>query len=404
VATVVTATATVLLAAALAANVFGWLGLSSMLTGASIAGLFSALSWTIVVAAITALLPAVLQGGVGRVLPSLRRESETVCRITSRTVALVAVIAWSHTALTRFGLWQSLRNYAIAIAESGFSIGGLTISTGGLLGAILILGTVWLLARLVGFFMREEVLPRLRMRRGAGQSVVTMTNYTIWGIGFVMAASALGLGGTQLTVVIGALGVGIGFGLQNIVNNFVSGLILIFERPINVGDTIQTGEHWGRVKHIGIRASTIHSFDGAEIMVPNGDLIAHEVINWTRSDDLRRIQVLVGVAYGTEPEEVLEILRRVADEHPLTFTDPEPTAHMLRFGESSLDFRLRCWTRVDDRIAVAGDLHVAINAELKKAGITIPFPQRDMHMYTTVPAPADTPESVVETIQGPSDG
>jgi small-conductance mechanosensitive channel len=185
-------------------------------------------------------------------------------------------------------------------------------------------------------------------------------------------------------MIVGALGVGIGFGLQNIVNNFVSGLILIFGRPISVGDTVQTVDHWGRVTKIGMRASTIRSFDGAEIIVPNGDLISKEVINWTRSDEIRRFEVLVGVAYGTDPEAVLEILRRLADEHPQTLEEPEPQVHMIDFADSSLDFRLRCWAPMSDWVTVASDLRVAINNELKVAGIQIPFPQRDLHVRSTV--------------------
>ena len=400
VASAVTSTVTILLGVALAANVFGWLGLLKMLTEGSIASLFGAFAWTIVVTATAALFPAILDRSIGRVLPSLRRKKAVVCRIVLRIVASVAVIAWSQGVLIRFQVWQRLRVYATAVAESALSIGGLTLSTGGLLGAILIAGCTWVVARLAGFFTREEVFPRLHMGRGAGDSVVTLTNYIIYGVGVAMAASAIGLGGTQLTVVIGALGVGIGFGLQDIVNNFVSGLILIFERPIRVGDTIQTVEHWGRVERIGIRASTIRSLEGAEIIVPNGDLIAREVINWTRSDDMRRIEVFVGVAYGTEPEVVLEILGRVADEHPLTLGEPAPKAQLIGFGESSLDFRLRCWTPVEDWPDVHGDLHVALNKELKKAGVTIPFPQRDLHIQSTVAVERDTSRTVIEAVQG----
>ncbi len=392
---------TILPAVAVVANVFGWLDLSTMLTEATVASLFAGIGWAIIVTAATVLLPVVLDGGIGRVLPSLRREKATVCRITSRIVALVAVLAWSHAVLIRFQVWELLRNYATAIADSGFSIGGLTVSTGGILGVILILGTTWLIVRLVGFVIREEVLPRLRMARGAGDSVITLTKYTIYGVGAVMASSALGLGSTQLTVVIGALGVGIGFGLQSIVNNFVSGLILIFERPISVGDTVQTVDHWGVVEHIGIRATTIRSLDGAEIIIPNGDLVSREVINWTRSDELRRIEVFVGVAYGTEPEEVLEVLHRIGNEHPLALADPPPQAHLIRFGESSLDFRLRCWTHVEEWVEVDGDLHLAINTELKKAGIRIPFPQHDLHIHSSSAPDEDEPKTVIEATRGP---
>ena len=157
---------------------------------------------------------------------------------------------------------------------------------------------------------------------------------------------------------------------------------------------MQTADLLGTVTRIGIRASVIRRRDGAEVIVPNGDLVAKEVINWTRSDDTRRIEVLVGVAYGTDPESVLEILLRVAEGHPLALTDPAPEAQMIRFGDSSLDFRVRCWTRVDEFVEVASDLHVAIYKELGEAGIPIPFPQHDLHVRSTVAATTDEPESL----------
>ncbi len=393
-----TSVAAVVLGIALGANVLGWLELSKLLTDATVASLFGAVAWAVVVGVTAVLLPVALDGWLGSALPSLRRKRTAVCRTTVVAVTIVALVAWVRGTLIRFQVYGPLRNYFATIVSGSFSIGGLTVSAGGILGAILILVATRLVARLLYFVLREEVLPRLRFRPGAGHSMVSLANYTVYGIGIVLAASAAGLSGTQVTVAVGALGVGIGFGLQNVINNFVSGLILIFERPIKVGDRVQTTDHLGRVTRIGIRASTIRRRDGADIIVPNGDLIAKEVINWTRSDDNRRIEVLVGVAYGTDPEAVLEILLRVAEEQPLALADPEPRAQMIRFGDSSLDFRLRCWTSVDEFVEVASNLHVAINKELEQAGIKIPFPQRDLHVRSTAATGEDEPSTVIEAI------
>ena len=390
----VASAAAVVLAVALVANILGWLELAGLLAEATLISLFSAFAWAVVVNATIALLPVLLDGGLGRVLPSLLRNRATVTRTVVAAVTIVATLLWARSTLVQFQIWEPLRAYFVNVAGGALSIGGLTVSTGSILGAVLILVVTRLVARFVGFILREEVLPRFRAPGGAGQSVVTLVNYALYGIGIAMAASAAGLSGTQVTVVVGALGVGIGFGLQNIVGNFISGLILMFERPIKLGDVVQTTQHWGTVTHIGIRASTIRSFDGAEIVVPNTELIAKEMINWTHSDDVRRIEVLVGVAYGTEPEEVLEILVRVAAENDLVLEDPAPQAQLLRFGESSLDFRLRCWVRIEDWVSVASDLHVAINRELKTAGITIPFPQRDLHVRSNVAMLADRQNGV----------
>ena len=215
--------------------------------------------------------------------------------------------------------------------------------------------------------------------------MVSVVNYVVWGSGVLLSAAAAGLSATQLTVVFGALGVGIGFGLQNVVGNFVSGLILIFERPIKVGDRVQTTDHFGVVTGIGIRASTIRTFEGAEVVVPNADLVSKEFVNWTRTDMTRRVEIVVRVALGSEPETVLEILRNAAASHPKTLDEPAPTALMTGFGESSLDFRLLTWTRIDDFLDVASDLHVAVNNALKEAGIRIPFPQRDLYVHSDSP-------------------
>jgi len=196
----------------------------------------------------------------------------------------------------------------------------------------------------------------------------------------VLAAGAAGLGSTQLAVVFGALSVGIGFGLQNVVNNFVSGLILIFERPIKVGDRVETGSHLGMVTRIGIRSSTVRTFDGAEVVVPNGDLISKEVINWTLSDQVRRVEVLVGVAYGSDPHRVVEVLRAVAVANEKVLDDPEPQVYMVGFGDSSLDFRLLVWVRVEDFMDGVSQMHLGVHDALKREGIEIPFPQRDLHL------------------------
>jgi small-conductance mechanosensitive channel len=194
-----------------------------------------------------------------------------------------------------------------------------------------------------------------------------------------VAAAGFELG--NVTLLAGALGVGIGFGLQNVVNNFISGLILLFERPVQVGDTIQVGEVLGEVRRIGIRSSTVRTWQGAEVIVPNGTLISEQVVNWTLSDRERRIDVQVGVAYGTDPERVLALLLEVAAKHGEVLAHPAPAALFLGFGDSSLNFELRAWTQNSaDWMRIRSDLNVAIHAALAAAAIEIPFPQRDLHL------------------------
>ena len=169
-------------------------------------------------------------------------------------------------------------------------------------------------------------------------------------------------------------------------SNFVSGLILITERPIHVGDSIQVGELWGNVRRIGPRATVIRTFDGSEVIVPNANLIQQEVVNWTLADRSRRLHLPVGVAYGTDPERVLQILTDVARSHPEVASNPEPRALFRGFGDSSLDFELRAWTPdFDNGLTVLSDLAVATNRAFAEAGITIPFPQRDLHLKSVTP-------------------
>jgi len=176
-----------------------------------------------------------------------------------------------------------------------------------------------------------------------------------------------------VTVLAGAFGVGIGFGLQSVVNNFVSGLILLFERPIHVGDTVEVGNLQGRVQRIGIRSSIVRTGQGAEIIVPNSQLVSDKVTNWTLSDQRRRIDLPVGVNYGTEPQKLIELMVAVARAHPGVMQDPAPQAFFTGYGESSINFELRAWTdQFSNSGRIRSDLSVALHNAIQEAGITFP--------------------------------
>jgi small-conductance mechanosensitive channel len=191
----------------------------------------------------------------------------------------------------------------------------------------------------------------------------------------------------RFAILIGALGVGIGFGLQSVVNNFVSGLILLFERPVQIGDAVQIGTLEGRIRAIGIRASVVRTWDGAEVVVPNGHLVSEPLINSTLSDKQRRLEVAIGVKYGTDPERVIDLLLEMAKGHPDILEDPPPVVLFQGFGDSSLDFLVRAWTdRWDDGLRIKSELTVGVNRVLAEAGIEIPFPQRDLHLRSVDPS------------------
>jgi len=216
---------------------------------------------------------------------------------------------------------------------------------------------------------------------GKSYAVSSLLHYIIITVGFVAAIGMLGVDLTKVTVLAGALGVGIGFGLQSVVNNFISGLILLVERPVHVGDTVEVGELLGQVRRIGIRASTVHTRQGADIIVPNSQFISERVTNWTLSDQMRRIDLPVGVSYGAVPRDVIKVLEKVANEHRHVLPDPPPQGLFTGFGDSSINFELRAWTdQFDDWPQIRSELAVAVFDAVRAAGMTFPFPQREVRL------------------------
>jgi small-conductance mechanosensitive channel len=209
-----------------------------------------------------------------------------------------------------------------------------------------------------------------------------LLNYKIRALGAVAGLGLLGVEFNKVSVLAGAFGVGIGFGLQSIVNNFVSGLILLFERPIHVGDIVEVGNLQGTVRRIGIRASVIHTNAGADIIVPNSQLITDKVTNWTFSDRLRRVDLAVGVNYGADPKKVIELLEQVARRHPDVLSDPGPHALFTNYGDSAINFELRVWPRQFNlAVQVKSDLATAVFDAVKATtDISFPFPQREVRI------------------------
>ncbi|MCH7750407.1 MAG: mechanosensitive ion channel [Acidobacteria bacterium] len=372
----------VALGLSLGAGILGWATLSTTLVRATILSAYAGVVWVVAVAATLVLVPVLTSGGLSRVLRSVRRDSEAYRRGLAVVVTVVAAVAWVRRVLVEFRLDEPLRRGVEAFTAMSLSLGDLTVSTGNILGALLILAASVPVARFARFSIGEEVLPRFRVPFGAGNSIVAIAGYVVYVAAGLTAASALGLSGGQLTVAFGALGVGIGFGLQGIISNFVSGLILMFERPIRVGDTIQQEGQLATVLRIGLRASTVRTMDGAEVLIPNESLVTKELTNWSFSDHARRVWISIGVAYGTDPRQVLDILTSVALESSLVLKDPPPQAVMMGHGDSALEFKLLVWARVDDYLTVINGMNVGINEALREARIKIPFPQRDLHVKT----------------------
>ena len=280
----------------------------------------------------------------------------------------------------------------IGLLEPGLSLGrdilaakiergSISISVADVVVFFLTVWSAYLVSAFIRFALQEDIYPRIGVPKGQSYAVSSLLNYIILALGFVLALGIVGVNLNRVTVLAGAFGVGIGFGLQNVVNNFVSGLILLFERPLHVGDSIEVGDLLGEVRRIGIRASTVHTWHGSDIIVPNADLISKQVTNWTLSDRLRRIDLPMGINYSAPPRQVIGILEAAAGEHPDVLKDPMPQGLFTGYGDSSINFELRFWTdRFDDWPRIRSDVAVAVYDAVLKAGMTFPFPQREVRL------------------------
>ena len=272
----------------------------------------------------------------------------------------------------------------------GATLGAWELPVGKLLRAAIALYLALLASWLVRSLLDRTVFERREFERGVRDSFFTLLHYTVIVLAVFLALSLLGVDLSTFALVVGALGVGIGFGLQNVVNNFVSGLILLFERPVRVGDIVDVGPERGTIAKIGLRSTVLTTFDGAEQIVPNGDLIAEKVVNWTLSTPRARLRLPVSVAYGNDPGRVIEVLLEVAQGYELTEAEPGPMAIFTGFGDSSLDFEVRIWLASFDLLLQArSELAALVVGRLATEGIEIPFPQRDLHLRSVRPEASD---------------
>ena len=299
-----------------------------------------------------------------------------------------ALVAWSVFGVLLLKIWGLPDTALISLREAvtqGFDIGTVHVVP---VKVILALLSFAVMLSIVGWIKRrmdKSWLKRSRMDRGAKESMISLTGYVGVAVAFLISLSIAGVQLSNLALIAGALSVGIGFGLQNIVNNFVSGVILLFERPIKTGDWIVVGETEGYVKKISIRSTQIQTFDRSDVIVPNSELISGQVTNWMLRDTIGRIKLPIGVAYGSDLEQVREILLEIAFNHDSVITQspilPKPWVLVRQFGDSSIDFELRCFIRdIDRRLRVMSDLYFEIDKAFRAAGIEIPFPQRDVHL------------------------
>ncbi len=368
-------------AAGLVAAAMGYLRLARLMTPGLIAGGTLALALYAALRILIGIAAFAFHARPLRTLRMIMHNRDLIERRLYRFLIWAAIVTWITRYLSYIGFLEPAISFGRAVLTAKFERGPISISLCDVLEFFFTVWAAYLLSAFIRFVLQEDVYPLMKVEKGKSYAVSSLLHYFILTIGFTIAIAALGVNLTKLTVLTGALGVGIGFGLQSVVNNFVSGLILLFERPIHVGDVVEVGDLLGKVLRIGIRASIVHTRQGADIVVPNSQLVTEKVTNWTLSDQLRRIDLPVGVNYSAPPKEVIKILETVAQANPNILRKPAPQGLFMGFGDSSINFEVRAWTdQFDDWPRVRSELASAIYDAIYAAGMTFPFPQREVRV------------------------
>jgi potassium-dependent mechanosensitive channel len=362
----------IILPAAFLADAFGYVNLGNLLGIIFLRSTYIAAMLYTAIRILEGLLIIALEV---RPLGSLRVVSlhrEMIQRRTCRVLELLALLFWLNILLNFFGLLTPVITTAEAALNANLAFGSFNITPGHILAFAVAVWASFLVSKFLRFVLEEDVYHHLKLGRGIPYAVSTILHYLVLLLGFFIALGALGIDLTKVTLLAGAFTVGIGFGLQNVINNFVSGLILLFERPIKVGDVIEAGGNVGEVSRIGIRASIIRTADGSEVIVPNGSLISSQVTNWTFTDRQRVVEISVNVAGGADPQRVVELLKRTAAAQSGVSKEPSPQVYVTNFTAGSVTFQLRAWTdRNEDWTQLRSDLAVAANEALVREKIAI---------------------------------
>lgn len=358
------------------ANLIGMVNLSRFLS----AGVLSSIALGIVV-----FLSVKIFTSIFVLVFKLRKTGEnqafsTVIKVVQKRLKpilfFIGFNVWLIFTLMGFEMYKYILNYANEMLLISWKIGNLTISLGGILSFSGIFLIAIFLAKLAAAIFHDEWLIQV-LPRGIAPAISLLLRIIIITLGLYAGATAAGLDLSKLGFIIGALGVGIGFGLQNVVLNFIAGLILAFERPINLGDTIQVDNEFGVVTDIGVRSSNIRTFAGSEAIIPNGDLISKKVVNWTLSNRDRRTRMLMRTSANADPEKVIQMFNEIASQHPSVYKDPVPMTHFYGFNpDGNLDFALFYWTSFSDTLDTDNDIALGIHKKLKEEKIQAPAPVR----------------------------
>jgi potassium efflux system protein len=318
-------------------------------------------------------------------ITALSDDARGLIRIAMSVAAIVGLYLIWHSVLPALRIFEDVVLWHETKRVDGAEV-ELPVTLANLGLAVLYAAGAWILARRLPALLELILMRRCEMNAASRYTVTTLSTYAIVVVGILIVLGTLGASWSQLQWLAAALTVGIGFGLQEIVANFISGIIILFERPIRVGDTVTVGDTDGVVTRIQIRATTIRNFDRKELLVPNKEFITGRLLNWSLSDPVTRVVIVVGVAYGSDVDQAKELMRQAAENHPRVVNDPAPFVTFDTFGDNALTLTLRAYVDAPDvRLSTITDLNGAINQSLSQAGIGIAFPQRDVHLDSAKP-------------------
>ena len=361
-------------------NTFGFVDLSILLSNTVINGIFNAIILIVLTLILNSILIVSLETEFLQKSNIIKENKTELIKYLTSAFSLVTIFVWFVAIIKNLGFSKEFWEWIDGLLNISWDIGNITISIGKFFTVLLVIIVTIAVVKIVNILLKKEIFPRVQLPRGVPGAISMIIRYTLVGFGFYYVLSAAGIDLGKFGLIAGALGVGIGFGLQNIVYNFIAGLVLAFERPIQVGDIIEVGTLMGTVTSIGVRSSSVKTFDGSEVIVPNGNLISKELVNWTLSDRRKRREVQVNVAYGSDPQEVIDILLKTANEHTNVLETPAPWATFEGFGDSSLNFKIRFWVPFDIGMTTRSQVAMSIYDALADAGINIPFPQQDVYI------------------------
>jgi small-conductance mechanosensitive channel len=364
-------TVIVLLTLATLAAVVGYTGPALVLRNAVLGAVGLGLVVVVATHLLYGLAVALSETRVAQRLRIVSRDPASVRRAALNALRFVGWIAWVVGMLILVGQLDWVTQLAESVVETKFEVGAATVSMAAILAGLAVLAGTYLLVKILRLLLDIELLPRLALEHGVSFAASAVIRYSLITAGVLLAMAAMGIDFTKVTLLAGAIGVGVGLGLQGIVNNFVSGLILLVERPIAAGDEVQVGDALGVVRSIGVRASMIRTAEGAEVIVPNADLVSKAVTNWTLTDRKRRIAIDVAVARETEPETVSRLLETAAAQVEGISAKPPPRARLIALG-ADRTYRLYAWIDDADRsVEVQSALRMSIAKTFSEAHIEV---------------------------------